>query len=74
MTTSKTQFVRLLDVFVFGPLMIAAGHDHKSAYFSNALMLVGVGTIVYNGINFLQNEASGELGCCDSCNPKRPQY
>ena len=54
-TASKTQAVRLLDVFVFGPLMLMSARDQKSAYFSTALTLIGIGTIVYNGVNYLQN-------------------
>ncbi len=50
----KTQLVRLLDVFVFGPLMIAAAAEQRSKYFRTALLLVGLGTIVYNGANYLQ--------------------
>lgn len=53
-TDKKTQFVRLLDVFVFGPLMVAAGRNHDSQYFSTALTVIGLGTIVYNGVNYLQ--------------------
>jgi len=49
----KTQFIRLLDVFVFGPLMIKAGADSNSKYFATALTLIGLGTIVYNGANYL---------------------
>lgn len=49
----KTQLVRLLDVFVFGPLMIAAAADQEKAYFKAALTIIGIGTIVYNGANYL---------------------
>ena len=51
---NKTQLIRLLDVFLFGPLMIAAAADQDSKYFRTALLLVGLGTIVYNGANYLQ--------------------
>lgn len=68
MTTSNAQAARLLDVLVFGPLMVRAARDQNSEYFSTALTLIGIGTIVYNGYNFLQNRESGELGsCCQSC-------
>ena len=33
---NKTQLVRLLDVFVFGPLMILGGREQKSKYFRTA--------------------------------------
>tara|TARA_Y100001938_G_scaffold149282_1_gene235590 strand:+ start:1444 stop:1656 length:213 start_codon:yes stop_codon:yes gene_type:complete len=50
----KTQRIRLIDVFVLGPLMIHAGtlipKKHKSVRFS--LMMFGATTIVYNGMNW----------------------
>lgn len=52
-TGQKTQLVRLLDVFVFGPLMIAAAIEQEKPYFKAALTLIGIGTIVYNGVNYL---------------------
>ena len=51
---NKTQLVRLLDVFVFGPLMILGGQQQPSKYFRTALTLIGVGTIVYNGLNYIK--------------------
>lgn len=53
-TGDKSQLVRLMDVFVFGPLMISAAVSQKSRYFSAALLLIGLGTIVYNGANYLE--------------------
>lgn len=50
----KSQLMRLLDVFVFGPLMIAAGATQEKRYFRMALTVVGIGTIIYNGANYLQ--------------------
>jgi len=55
MPAEKTQFIRLLDVFVFGPLMIASAIDQRSQYFRLALMVIGAGTIFYNGANYLSN-------------------
>lgn len=54
-TGNKTQMIRLLDVFVFGPLMIAGAVGQRSKYFRTALMLIGAGTILYNGANYLTN-------------------
>lgn len=79
-TGEKSQLVRLLDVFVFGPLMIAAGRDQESKYFSLALTVVGVGTIVYNGFNYLQTaqkekaEQAEQLGLGQRIapDPRRP--
>ena len=76
MTTpgDKSQAVRLLDVFVFGPLMLVAARDQQSKYFASALTLIGLGTIVYNGVNYLQHRESDQLGCCDPTRPQRPHH
>lgn len=77
MTTpgDKAQAVRLLDVFVFGPLMLRAARDQESKYFANALTLIGLGTIVYNGVNYLQNRKREQLGCCEYTRaPRRPLH
>ena len=62
MDGDKSQLVRLLDVFVFGPLMIAAARSQRSAYFRTALTVIGIGTIVYNGANYLQNVQAQQAG------------
>lgn len=52
----KTQEIRLADVFFIGPLMIYAGSQKKiSPFVDNALIALGVCTIVYNGRNYLLN-------------------
>lgn len=76
-TGDKSQLVRLLDVFVFGPLMIAAGRDQESKYFNLALTVVGVGTILYNGFNYLETakkEKAEQLGLGQRIapDPRRP--
>jgi len=55
-TGDKSQLVRLLDVFVFGPLMMRAAVSQKSPYFRMALTVIGLGTIIFNGTNYLINE------------------
>ncbi len=55
-TGDKSQAVRLLDVFVFGPLMIQAAKSQKKEYFRTALTVIGIGTIIFNGWNYLINE------------------
>ena len=53
---SKSQWVRLLDVFVLGPFMIYyAILTAKEAGLEMAagLFVAGVLTIVYNGINYI---------------------
>jgi hypothetical protein len=50
------QAIRLLDVFVIGPLMIAGAKHARTlpplARFS--LGFFGITTILYNGVNYLQ--------------------
>jgi len=53
-TGNKSQLVRLMDVFVFGPLMIQASRTQQKKYFRSALFLIGIGTILYNGVNYLE--------------------
>jgi len=53
-TGDKSQVVRLMDVFVFGPLMIQASRSQEKNYFRTALFLIGIGTILYNGVNYLE--------------------
>ncbi len=55
---SKAQYVRLLDVFLLGPAMIVAGTSKKNKMDKNLktlLLLTGVGTVIYNGGNWLEN-------------------
>jgi len=53
---SKSQGIRVLDVFVIGPMMIYFGVKAKNEpTWLRALMIgSGVATIVYNGRNYLQ--------------------
>jgi hypothetical protein len=56
---SKTQVIRLLDVFGIGPLMIYAGmkcEDELPKWARFALVASGVATIGYNGMNYLEQE------------------
>ena len=65
MTADKSQWVRLLDVFVLGPFMIwyalatapaAATSDTVLPHgVPVALFIAGVLTIVYNGSNWMRN-------------------
>lgn len=52
----KTQTIRLLDVFLLGPLMIAVAQraQNISEWQRAALALSGVATIVYNGVNWIR--------------------
>jgi len=53
---SKSQFVRLADVFVLAPIMIYAG-TFKSlpTWVRYSLYAMGVATAVYNAKNFIEN-------------------
>lgn len=54
----KTQAVRLLDVLVFGPLMIYAGVTTPPPrnWLKYSLIALGIGTILYNGRNYLAKQ------------------
>jgi len=51
----KSQTVRLADVFFIGPLMTYGGWRLKDAQpiWGWTLALLGVGTVIYNGRNYL---------------------
>lgn len=63
----KSQSVRLIDVFMLGPLMIAAGARESTlpAWMRIGLVTTGVATVGYNLNNFVGNrrreEEAGEL-------------
>ena len=51
---TKTQGIRLLDVFLIGPLMIYFGHmSNHVSIFSMLLVFFGATTITYNLKNYL---------------------
>lgn len=56
LSTEKAQPVRLLDVFLIGPVMIAGGLKLKDSWLGYGLIVFGASTIVYNGINYLENK------------------
>lgn len=58
---AKAQSVRIADVLIIGPLMIWGGTEaskHAKTDLGrnggNALALMGLGTMVYNGVNFVR--------------------
>ena len=54
---TKAQSIRLLDVFVIGPLMMWGGHalnEQGHPLAGPALALMGVATIYYNGRNYFR--------------------
>jgi uncharacterized membrane protein len=50
---TKTQTIRLLDVFLIGPLMIYFGHRAEASLFSILLTFFGATTITYNLKNYM---------------------
>lgn len=53
----KAQPVRLFDVFILAPALVYVSNTEKlSPNMSNFLLLVGLGTAVFNGYNYVQIE------------------
>ena len=51
----KAQGVRLFDVFLLGPAMIyGANKKRLSNPLSTLFMLAGIGTIIFNGANYIK--------------------
>ena len=53
----KTQTVRLFDVFLYGPFLIYTAGLQKDRIAKVGLFALGVGTIIYNGRNYLRQNA-----------------
>jgi hypothetical protein len=49
----KSQWVRLGDVFLFGPLLIWLGLREKTVWIKTVLIFLGTSTIAYNLRNFM---------------------
>ena len=60
----KPQWVRLVDVFVYGPLLIYAGYllwnvsGELNKWIAGALVIIGASTITYNLRNYLHESRS----------------
>ncbi len=53
----KAQSVRVFDVLLLGPAMVYAGYKKKlTPNLSTLFMLAGVGTIIFNGANYIKIE------------------
>lgn len=52
----KAQGVRLIDVLLIGPLMVYGAFKGEGMHHAarTGLLLTGLATIVYNGVNWLQ--------------------
>ncbi len=59
----KTQWIRLADVFIIGPLMVWGGYAlrERNSKAGNTLMAMGAGTVAYNGRNYLRVRKGGVL-------------
>lgn len=59
----KAQWIRILDVFLFGPVMIYGAYAARdlSPALRLALGVIGAGTIVYNGYNYWRIEQAKQL-------------
>ena len=53
---TKSQWVRLADVFLFGPLLIFAASQVGNVWLKIALIIVGASTMAYNLKNYLNEK------------------
>jgi hypothetical protein len=62
-TDVKAQSVRIADVLVFGPMMIYAGLGKATPqWVRTGMVLIGIGTIVYNLVNWMTIEKEKRAG------------
>lgn len=60
---SKTQYVRLVDIFIYGPYLTYLAFQKKyifSTFEKIFILFLGITTITYNGKNYLQSSLEGE--------------
>ena len=50
----KTQFVRLVDVFAYGPFLIYLGFKFENNLIRNMLFFMGCTTMTYNLKNYIE--------------------
>lgn len=54
---SKSQLIRLIDVFFIGPYLIYLSQKREiNSHHSLVLSIIGLATIAYNANNFLENK------------------
>jgi len=55
---SKSQNIRLIDVFLIAPFLIYIGNKAKgiSSFERNMIYVIGAATLIYNGKNYLKNK------------------
>jgi hypothetical protein len=58
----KSQYIRLVDVFVIAPICVYAGikANQLPYWIRTSLVVIGVATFYYNGKNYLINEAKNK--------------
>jgi len=52
----KTQFVRLIDVFILAPFLLYRGIVNKKTSLKLFFIISGVSTCVYNALNYMDKE------------------
>ena len=52
----KTQLVRLLDVFIYGPFLIWLGTREREMWIKVFLYFMGATTLTYNLRNFIEHQ------------------
>jgi len=52
----KTQLVRLLDVFIYGPFLIWLGTREREKWIKVFLYFMGATTLTYNLRNFIEHQ------------------
>lgn len=57
-TGTKSQFIRLGDIFVYGPFLIYLGYREKENFIKLFLYFIGATTITYNLRNFIEIQNS----------------
>lgn len=57
---SKSQWIRLADVFIYGPILILCGFFMPNKILAILLVLIGSSTISYNLHNYLVQRQTGE--------------
>ena len=59
---AKTQAIRLLDVGLFGPMMVlSAMNKNPPEYMRLAMLGIGLGTVIYNLYNYLEQEKQNKI-------------
>jgi len=48
----KSQTIRLIDVFLLGPLMVQSGMKQSKNLAGKAMIVFGIATIIYNWQNY----------------------